>query len=103
LGTLENRYSDITTKFDSAIIHYVLHDISSAERESALEKIVYLLKPHGRIYIREPTRKNHGISPKEIERLMEQRNLLKVFSKEEKSFPLTGKVYEGIFLNVTQK
>jgi 2-polyprenyl-3-methyl-5-hydroxy-6-metoxy-1,4-benzoquinol methylase len=81
--------------FDTIIIHYVLHDIP--KKNKLVNSLSSLLKREGKIFIREPTRKNHGISKTKIEKLMLCAGLKKIFSKETNSFPLRGKVYEGIF------
>ncbi|SRR3989344_7434311 len=84
-------------RFDVAVLHYVLHDIPANERMDSLSAVKKLLKKKGRIYIREPTRKNHGMSSEEIKSLMMQRGFLEKSSKEGYSFPIRGKVYEGVF------
>jgi len=81
--------------FDLIIIHYVLHDI--LEKEKAVKIFKRSLKDNGRIYVREPTRIEHGVSPKHIEDLFKNEGFLKEKSKQSYSFPLKGKVYEGIF------
>jgi len=82
---------------DVAIIHYVLHDISKKQRGKIIKIISNKLRKNGRIHVREPTRKSHGISPKEIRELMLSEGFLEQASKEGYSFPLRGKVYKGIF------
>lgn len=81
--------------FDVVIVHYVLHDI--AEKKKSIGIMERSLKDKGRIFIREPTRKNHGMFPKEIKGLMELARLKEICSKEGYSFPMRGKVYQGIF------
>ena len=77
-------------RFDVAVIHYVLHDIPSTERSESLSVVKDLLKKKGRIYIREPTRKSHGMSFEEIKSLMKHGDFLEKFSREAYSFPLKG-------------
>ena len=84
--------------YDLAIIHYVLHDIEKNKRVEMISKIKNSLKNKGIIYIREPTRKEHGISYQEIEEIMNLNHLIKKFSHENYSFPLKGKVYAGVFI-----
>ena len=81
--------------FDSIVIHYILHDLE--QKEKAVEIFKDSLKKTGFIYIREPTRKEHGISDNTIEDLFERNGFLKGKSNEGYSFPLKGKIYEGIF------
>lgn len=82
--------------FDAIIIHYVLHDIS--ERKKSINILKSFLKRDGKIFIREPTRENHGMSSKEIRTLMKENRFFEKQSKEGYSFPLRGKVYEGVFV-----
>ncbi|MEA3414228.1 MAG: class I SAM-dependent methyltransferase [Nanoarchaeota archaeon] len=93
LGNILN--FDKENYFDVSIIHYVLHDITNKKR--AVDILNKSLKDKGLIYIREPTRKNHGMSSEEIERLMFLTGLKKLFSGEGYSFPLKGKVYESVW------
>jgi ubiquinone/menaquinone biosynthesis C-methylase UbiE len=86
---------DEENHFDAIMVHYVLHDI--VEREKAVKVLSKSLRSGGKVYIREPTRKNHGMPSKEIEELMFSTGLEKLFSREGYSFPIRGKVYEGIF------
>lgn len=81
--------------FDVIAVHYVLHDIFEKE------KVVRILKDNlnegGKVYLREPTRKSHGMAFEEIEELMNGEGFLKEKSKEGYSFPIRGRVYEGVF------
>ncbi len=102
-GNIEFKINDILDfveehYFDVAIVHYVLHDI--IEREKIICILNKCLNSRGRIYIREPTRKNHGMSSTEIEKLMFSTGLEKLSSKEGHSFPIRGKSYEGVFIKV---
>lgn len=81
--------------FDVLVIHYVLHDVK--ERKKVIDILYKGLKAKGVVHIREPTRKNHGMPSTEIEELMFSAGLKKLFSQERHSFPIRGKVYEGIF------
>lgn len=83
--------------FDIIIIHFVLHDIPKEKRNKLLNVLRVRLKKGGLIFIREPTRKNHGISSKEIDYLMKQGKFSKLSSKERYSFPLRSKIYEAVF------
>ncbi len=99
---IEFKLEDITNLnlkdcYDVIIIHYVLHDISQNNRLKTIKTLKTKLKKKGRIYIREPTRKNHGIPAKEIDSLMLS-GLNKILSKEIYSLPLRS-YYVGIFEN----
>ena len=87
--------------FDIAVIHYVLHDVPHERRKDFMNILDKTLKEEkGRIYIREPTRKSHGIAPHEIKSLMIEKGFLEQESIEGYSFPLKKSVYEGIFQKV---
>lgn len=81
--------------FDAIIVHYVLHDIE--KKEEVIKILKDNLKKDGAVYIRESTRENHGISPREIESLMLSEDFIKKESRHNYSFPIRGKVYEGKF------
>lgn len=83
--------------FDVVIVHYVLHDIQKEGREKAINILRTNLKDNGLIYIREPARNSHGIPFEEIRSLMIKKDFLEEKSKEGYSFPLRGKIYEGVF------
>ncbi len=85
--------------FNVAVVHYVLHDLP--QKEKVIEVLRNCLKENGRVYLREPTRKNHGISSKEIRKLMKGGGFLKIKSREGYSFPLKGKIFEGVFMKFT--
>ncbi len=98
---IEFKLGDITElnlkdDYDIAIIHYVLHDINQNNRLRTIKTLKAKLKKNSRIYIREPTRKNHGMPAKKIEDLMLSSGLKKISSKEIYSLPLRSH-YVGIF------
>jgi len=74
-----------------------------AERRKVVNIMSKCLKSKGIIYIREPTRKNHGMPSTEIEELLFSTGLEKLSSREGYSFPIRGKVYEGIFKKFYRK
>jgi len=84
--------------YDVIIIHYILHDINQDTRLRTIKTLKTRLKENGKVYIREPTRKNHGMPAKEIEDLMSLSGLKKISSKEIYSLPLRHH-YVGIFEN----
>jgi ubiquinone/menaquinone biosynthesis C-methylase UbiE len=83
--------------FDIVVIHYVLHDIPKNKREYVIKIIRRKLKKKGKIYIREPTRKNHGVPFKEIDNLMASNKLKKIYSKNFYHI-LLRQVYEAVFI-----
>ena len=79
--------------FDAIIVHYLLYDIK--ERMKTIDIIARSLKDKGRIFIREPTRKSHGMPPEEIRKLMLNAGFLERNFREGYFFPLRGKVFFG--------
>lgn len=90
-------------QFDVVIVHYVLHDIQKEGREKAINILRTNLKDNGLIYIREPARNSHGIPFEEIRSLMIKKDFFEEKSKEGYSFPLRGKIYEGVFRKSAQR
>ena len=82
--------------FDVAVIHYVLHDIPKSEREGTLNSVKRLLKRGGKVYVREPTRKSHGMSSLEIKSLMQELGFKEIYSKDMFS-PLLRSIYTGVY------
>ena len=62
--------------YDLVFIHFVLHDIPVRKRPETVRHLAAKLRAHradgtvGRLFLREPTGKGHGMSPDEIDRLM---------------------------------
>jgi ubiquinone/menaquinone biosynthesis C-methylase UbiE len=73
---------DITTMelventYDVILIHFVLHDIDKAIRNPVIMKLASLLKPGGRLIIREPVSDSHGMPGDEVKQLMEENGLV---------------------------
>ncbi|HEX38370.1 MAG TPA: class I SAM-dependent methyltransferase [Candidatus Cloacimonetes bacterium] len=94
--TLINTYIDQADlqddTFDIILIHHVLHDIHPDKRADVLKNLSRILKPNGRIYIREPIKKSHGMPYEEI------RELFKDIDRDESEFSIkTNKEYSGIY------
>jgi ubiquinone/menaquinone biosynthesis C-methylase UbiE len=56
--------------FDVIVVSYVLHDIPQAERMEIVSSLVKKMRPEGRLQIREPIGKHHGMPVAEIRSLM---------------------------------
>jgi ubiquinone/menaquinone biosynthesis C-methylase UbiE len=79
--------------YDVALIHFVLHDIPRGERHPTLGHLVHVLKPGGRLFIREPFR---DLTEQEIRRLARQ-NGLKELSVKIGELKTQGTVFEGVY------
>ncbi len=60
---------------DAISIHFVLHDIPKNERQDIINVLARKLRPGGHIFIREPTRADHGMGPEEVKHYMESAGL----------------------------
>jgi len=83
--------------FNCAIVHYVFHDVPVGERRYFLSCLMDKVKLHGLVYMREPTRKSHGINPDILKKLMIDFGFKEV--SFEKKYSLLFRSYcEGIFM-----
>jgi len=65
-------------RFDAAVVHFVLHEIAAAERQPTLNAVARLMKQDARLFLREPTKPRHGVSPEQVRALMAQAGLKEV-------------------------
>ncbi|MBE0687997.1 MAG: class I SAM-dependent methyltransferase [Anaerolineaceae bacterium] len=94
LGHLEKLHLP-EDNYNLIVIHFVLHDINVKERFSIINKLSSLLKPDGRIIIREP--QNHGLTLDEMENYTKN-SLLNPIKLVEKSIWFL-RVYDFILQN----
>jgi len=71
--------------FDVISIIHVLHDIAPADRQATVQALSRVLKVGGRVFVREPTRKSHGMAVGEIRRLFAAAGLPETEYKEKKT------------------
>ncbi|MBT8508608.1 hypothetical protein AZH53_09345 [Methanomicrobiaceae archaeon CYW5] len=95
---------DITTtplpddEYDVIFIHIVLHDVPAADRKAIATALASHLAPGGRICIREPINRNHGMPPSEIRALMQAAGLVEVEGTAAASSSiLFGHLFSGEF------
>jgi ubiquinone/menaquinone biosynthesis C-methylase UbiE len=90
-----------SSSYDAVVIHFVLHDVEQDLRQRTLDALSRALKDTGRIYIKEPLGKRHGMPAEEIRGLMTQIGLKEIDFKILKSFAgPPGPKYMGIFAKV---
>jgi ubiquinone/menaquinone biosynthesis C-methylase UbiE len=77
--------------FDLISIIHVIHDIARDRRSPTVQTLGTLLRPRGRLWIWEPTRRSHGMPVEEIRGLMEEAGLWEV------SAEIQGSAFKGIF------
>ncbi len=71
--------------FDAISIFYVIHDIAPTERQDTISLLCKKLKADGTIFVREPTKKSHGIPASEIRTLFSNGGLIETQCQESKS------------------
>lgn len=77
---------DIDDKsYDMVVVSFVLHDVEEQKRSVIVNELVRRLKPGGRIVIKEPTKRDHGMEPSDIRMLMSGAGLKEEESKSLKS------------------
>jgi ubiquinone/menaquinone biosynthesis C-methylase UbiE len=82
---------------DGVFIHFTLHDVDAAERQRIVEVLASKLKPHGKVYIREPLREGHGMPVNEIRALMSRSGLKEQTSDFGKSL-IVGPMYTAVYV-----
>lgn len=78
--------------FDIVYVNYALHEVRREIREGIVRELYRLLKPGGRLFIREPQREYDGIPVAEIRSLTRGAGF-----REEVSFQ-KGKKFRGIYV-----
>ena len=88
---------DITDNaYDIVVVHFVLHHIEKNQRQEKVDILARKLKPHSRLFIREPTREQHGTPVVEIRTLMSTAGLHERESRMSRSL-IMGEVFDGVF------
>ena len=78
------------SSFDAISAFYVIHDITPADRQDIVRALCRKLKAGGFFFIKEPTKKPHGMPPEETRALLSDAGLNEIEHKETKS-EYTGK------------
>jgi len=71
--------------FDVISIIHVIHDIAPEDRQATVQALSRVLKVGGRVFVREPTSKSHGMAVGEIRRLFATAGLPETGYKETKT------------------
>lgn len=83
--------------FDIVYVHFVLHEVPDHLRKSIIKEFYHLLKPGGRVCIKEPKREGDGMPAAEIKSLMAEGGLKEIYSKDEKAY------FQGVYLKQERK
>jgi len=74
-------FGDIRTQkipkssFDAVVVHYVIHDIEKGDRKEIISALADILASGGRLHIREPISKSHGMPADELRTLLKESGL----------------------------
>lgn len=77
--------------FDMIYMHYVLHDVSPELRAGIVKEFYRILKPQGRICLKEPQREYDGMPVSEIRHLMFSNGFYEASSLEK------GGAFSGVY------
>ena len=82
--------------YDVVVMNFVLHELDKSLRSPAVEILAGALAAGGKLFVAEPTSRNHGIQPGEISRIMEECGLEEVYMKKKKTIagPVVRCAYE---------
>ena len=82
--------------YDIVVVHFVLHHVKEDQRQEKVDILARKLRPHGRLFIRKPTREQHGTPALEIRALMSTAGLHERESRMSRSL-IMGEVFDGVF------
>jgi ubiquinone/menaquinone biosynthesis C-methylase UbiE len=82
--------------FDVVVVHWMLHDVPDADRRPILAVLARLLRPEGRLFIREPARPSEGIAAAAVRSLLSGAGLSELRGSESTAFFL-GPNYSGVW------
>jgi ubiquinone/menaquinone biosynthesis C-methylase UbiE len=83
-------------KFDTVVIHFVLHDVPPDARPDVIDALAKALRPEGVLHIREPAKPGHGMPVSEIRALMRAAGFRELRAGCTRSFPAKW-TCDGIF------
>jgi ubiquinone/menaquinone biosynthesis C-methylase UbiE len=82
--------------YDVVVMHWMFHDVPTADRRPVLEGLVRLLRPGGRLATREPTGSREGLPAAQLRGLLGAAGLREVRGWESSSLLLSS-YYSGIW------
>jgi ubiquinone/menaquinone biosynthesis C-methylase UbiE len=80
-----NNLNSLDTDFDAINIHNVLYQIPPSDRELLIFEMYHILKPGGKIYIKEPLKDIVKSDTEEIQELFLNSGFIPVYEKHQKS------------------
>ena len=82
--------------YDVVVMHWMFHDVPAADRRPVLTALAGLLRPGGKLYTREPSRKDEGIEVTALRNLLGGAGLSELRSAKGSSFWM-GPHYAGVW------
>jgi len=89
-----------TNYYDGINVHFVLHDIPRENRQALVNEMFRLLRPGGKVFLREPLKISHGIPEKEIKRLFAQAGFFPL-NKETSKNRIYGELYTACYAKIS--
>ena len=86
--------------FDAVNVHFVLHDVPESNRSIILNQMYTILRPGGKVFIREPLKKSHGTTAEEIKTLFLNAGFCPIYQKEQK-VRVFGDVFTACYAKVS--
>jgi ubiquinone/menaquinone biosynthesis C-methylase UbiE len=71
-------------EYDAINVHFVLHDVVKENRAQLVDEMYRLLRPGGKVYLREPLKESHGMPSAEINELFMNAGFYPVYEDEKK-------------------
>jgi ubiquinone/menaquinone biosynthesis C-methylase UbiE len=103
---VEYRCGDVRTmglpaaSFDVVLVHWMLHDVHPQDRPEIVAELARLLRPGGRLFLREPTAAKHGMPAAQARELFAAAGLTESLATEGKA-PILGEHYRAVWIRPT--
>ncbi len=81
--------------FDSAVAHFVLHDMTATQRSQTLRRLAESLRHGGRLHLREPV--THGMTAEELLGQLAEAGFRELTAPTTGSVPLMGGTIQGVW------
>jgi ubiquinone/menaquinone biosynthesis C-methylase UbiE len=82
--------------FDVVLVHWMLHDVPPWDRPAIVAELARLLRPGGRLFLREPIGKKHGMPAAQARELSAAAGLIETRASEGRIF-LLGEYYRAVW------